>query len=137
MIRRQDIDISDPDFCVVNVVRATKGGRPRTVTVSVRFRPFLEWLVERAGLHRDGHVFQGRGDQGQSLAKRTQSAVRYACERLEIECYGTHGFRKCWAQELHRLLGGQGFDDQAARREVAQALGHNRVAVTYSYIPRG
>ncbi len=137
MIRGQDLDVSSPDFCVVHVVRATKGGRPRTVTVSVAHRAFLERLVEQAEVHRDGHVFRGRGDRGRSLARRVEGAVRYACDRLEIACYGTHGFRKCWAQELHRMLGGQGFDDQAARREVAQGLGHNRVNVTYSYIPRG
>ncbi|MCP4591601.1 MAG: tyrosine-type recombinase/integrase [bacterium] len=136
MIRGQDLDIAKPDFCVVNVVRATKGGRPRTVTVSVAHRPFLERLVEQAEAHRDGHVFQGRGDRGSSLARRVEAAVRYACEQLEIACYGTHGFRKCWAQELHRLLGDLGLDDREARREVAQGLGHNRVNVTYAYIPR-
>ncbi len=137
MIRGQDVDISDPNFCAVRVVKATKGGRPRTVTVSTTHRAFLERLVERAGIHRDGHVFQGRGDRGRSLVRRTQAAVTYACEQLEIACYGTHGFRKCWAQELHRLLGGLGVDDHDARREVAEGLGHNRVNVTYAYIPRG
>ncbi len=71
------------------------------------------------------------------MAERTRAAVRYACGQLDLACYGTHGFRRCWAQELHRLLGGLGLDDREARREVAEGLGHNRVNVTYSYIPRG
>jgi len=35
----------------------------------------------------------------------------------------------CW--------GAWALDDRKARREVAQGLGHNRVAVTCSYIPKG
>jgi integrase len=120
MIRGQDVD---PRACTVHAVRATKGGRPRTVTVAGEHRPFLERLAAQAEGNRDGHVFQGRGERGSSLARRVEGAVRYACGQLEIACYGTHGFRKCWAQELHRQLGGQGFDDRAARREVAEGLG--------------
>jgi len=52
--------------------------------------------------HRDGHVFQGRGHRGQSLVKRTQAAVCYACERLNVEHYGTRGFRRTWAQERYQ-----------------------------------
>ena len=133
MIRGRDID---PRACTVNAVRATKGGHARVVSIDSKHRPFLEKLEGRASSHRDGHVFQGRGSRGASLVRRTQEAVSYACRRLEITCYGTHGFRRGWAQERYGTLRDRGLDDHQARRLVAQALGHNRFDVTYSYIPR-
>ncbi len=69
-------------------------------------------------------------------ANRTRGSVRHACERLEIECYGTHGFRKTWAQEQYQQLRMQELDDEEARRELAEGLGHNRPQVTYSYVAR-
>lgn len=134
MIRGQDIN---PRTCTVHAVRATKGGRARVVSIDPKHRPFLEKLDERASAHRDGHVFQGRGSRGASLIRRTQEAVSYACGRLEITGYGTHGFRRGWAQERYGTLRDQGLDDHAARWSVARGLGHNRLDVTYSYIPRG
>jgi hypothetical protein len=56
---------------------------------------------------------------------------------LKEDCCGTHGFRKTYAQERYKLLRSEGLDDRAARLQVARELGHNRVRVTYSYIPRG
>ncbi len=38
--------------------------------------------------------------------------------------------------QLQRVVG-LGLDDREARREVAEGLGHNRINVTYAYIPRG
>ena len=133
MIRGQDID---PRTCTVHAVRATKGGRDRVISVDFQHRPFLEKLERQASAHQDGHVFQGRGSRGASLVQRVQAAVSYACERLEITGYGTHGFRRGWAQERYKKLRDQGLDDREARQLVAQGLGHNRLSVTYSYIPR-
>jgi integrase len=62
--------------------------------------------------------------------------VRHACERLGIACYGTHGFRKTWAQEQYRQLRMQELDDREARCELAEGLGHGRPQVTYSYVAR-
>jgi integrase len=117
-------------------VKGTKGGRPRNVDVDLKHREFLVRLKDRAEGHRDGHVFQGRGHRGQSLVRRTQDAVRCACERLGIESYGTHGFRRTWAQEQHQALLAQGLSDHESRQSLAEELGHGRVAVTYSYVPR-
>ncbi len=133
MIRGQDID---PRACIVHAVRATKGGRPRMVSIDPQHWFFLEKLEGRAKEHRDGYVFQGRGSRGESLVRRTQSAVYYACGQLVITSYGTHGFRRCWAQERYQGLRNRGLDDHAARRSVARELGHNRIEVTYSYVPR-
>lgn len=133
MIRGKDIDV---DRCTIHVSAATKGGREREVQVDEKYRPFLEHLKERAGQHRDGHVFQGRGDRGASLVRRVSGSVRQACRRLKLEHFGTHGFRKTWAQERYRALRQAGASDREARRKVSQELGHNRLSVTYSYIPK-
>jgi integrase len=133
MIRGEDLDVEE---CKVRAVKGTKGGRPRTVHVDKDHVHFLARLKRRAEGHRDGHVFQGRGRRGQSLASRTNGSVRHACERLGIECYGTHGFRKTWAQERYRRSREEGLDDCESRRELARGLGHNRREVTYSYVRR-
>lgn len=133
MLRGQDIDLNT---CTVYAVKSTKGGRPRKVNVDPKHQVFLERLKDQSENHRDSHVFQGRGHRGQSLVKRTRSAVRYACERLDIEHYSTHGFRRTWAQEQHQELLEQGLNDRESRQSVAEGLGHGRVDVTYSYIPR-
>jgi integrase len=133
MIRGEDIDTED---CAIHVEKGTKGGRARTVQVEPGHREFLANLKERAEEHRDGYVFCSRGDRGSALAKRTRTAVRCACQRTGIPNYGTHGFRKCYAQGRHRELLGDGEGDRGARRAVARALGHNRVDVTHSYISR-
>jgi len=133
MIPGEDLDVEE---CKVRVVKGTKGGRFRTVHVDEGHADFLARLKRRAEGHQDGHVFQGRGCRGQSLASRTNGSVRHACERLGIECYGTHGFRKTWAQEQYRRSREEGLDDCESRQELARGLGRNRREVTYSYVLR-
>ncbi len=128
-LRGQDID---PKRCIIRVDKGTKGGRPREVRVDPQHRDYLSSLKERAAQHRDGHVFQGRA----GLGRRTEDAVRYACQRLGIQDRGTHGFRRMFAQERYRKYREQGLGDREARRELARDLGHGRIAVTYSYVPR-
>ena len=77
-----------------------------------------------------------RDQADQSLARRVRSAVQQACIRLGEPCYSTHGFRRTFAQERYRNLRAEGLDDRAARRALAGDLGHNRIDVTYSYVPR-
>lgn len=127
-IRARDID---PQACIIHVRKGTKGGRDRDVKVDPQHRQLLADLKAQGERQRDGHVFRGRG----SLPDRTQDAVYKACKRLEIESYGTHGFRKEWAQTRYRELRAQGLDDQEARREVATQLGHGRIQVLDHYLP--
>ncbi|MBN1887193.1 MAG: site-specific integrase [Thermoflexales bacterium] len=133
MIRGEDIDA---ERCVIQVVDGTKGGRSREVQVGLEHREFLVKLREKAGGRRDGRVFCNRGDRGSALAKRVRSAVKCACERMSVPNYGTHGFRKCYAQDKHKELLTKGGGDRNARQAVARELGHNRVDVTYSYVSR-
>lgn len=130
-VRLRGVDI-DPERCVIRADKGTKGGRPREVRVDPQYRQELQEFKERAERHRDGHVFQGRG----SLGQRTERAVEEACKRLGIEDRGTHGLRRTFARERYESYRQAGMDDRQARRELARDLGHNRLDVTYSYVPR-
>jgi hypothetical protein len=55
---------------------------------------------------------------------------------LEIRVHGLHRLRANYAQNLYEDLKENGESDQEARREVSRRLGHNRVEVTNSYIPK-
>ena len=133
MIRGKDIDA---EKYVIQLEKNTKGGRPRTVRVDREYKPFLAHLKERAQRHRDGHVFQGRGHRGQSLVKRVQGAVRHACERLGLACYGTHGFRRSFAVTRYQAYYAQSLTDGEARKRLTTDLGHNRPQETYAYVAR-
>lgn len=126
-LRAQDLD---PERCIIRLQRGTKGGRPRSVRVHPRYRPLLARLKDRAARRRDGHLFAGRG----SLAQRTRRAVRESCNRLGSECFGTHGFRKTFAQGRYKSYRAQGLTDTEARQSLARDLGHGRIDVTKSYV---
>jgi integrase len=128
-LRAQDID---PERRTIRVEKGTKGGRPRTVQLDLGHGDYLTLLKERARRH-GGHVFQGRG----GLGKRTENAVTRACRRLGLQDYGTHGFRKTFAQGRYREYCTAGMSDREARQKLADDLGHGRRDVTYSYVPRG
>ncbi len=133
MLRGVDIDA---ETRTLHLRRGTKGGRERTLIVDPQYREFLGELQQRATAHRDGHVFQGRGDRGSSLIKRVETAVAAACQTLGIPCCGTHGFRKTYAQGRYAEVRAAGESDHTAREQVSQELGHSRVSVTYSYVPK-
>jgi hypothetical protein len=108
----------------------------RTVVVAPEQQDFLQELVERAAQHSDGYVFQGRGDRGKSLIRRVQVAVLRATKQGGIPHYSTPRFPQtvrptAICRSIRRRA-----DGQEARKMVSHALGHNRVAVTYSYVPR-
>jgi len=133
MLRGADIDVA---HCQLHLSKATKGGRGRIVDVAPEQQDFLQELVERAAQHSDGYVFQGRGDRGKSLIRRVQAAVSRATKQEGIPHYSTHAFRKMFAQQRYAEASATGQTDREAREVVSHALGHNRVAVTYSYVPR-
>ena len=67
-----------------------------------------------------------------------RTAVRQACDELSIQRRGMHEFRGTAANEFMRAKELPGYDEAAARRELAQWLGHSphRTAVTYVYVPK-
>jgi integrase/recombinase XerD len=130
-LRKEDIRIKDPSIIEIRVERGTKGGQPRRFEIpDEEAKAFLKNLREKS---EEGFIFKNR----KGLAKRTADAVRHACERLgNVPLHGTHGFRRTFAQKMYRSLRAQGKSDQEARLLVANALGHHRVEISYSYIPR-
>jgi integrase len=69
---------------------------------------------------------------------RLERHVRQACDQLNIQRRGVHGFRATAACEFVDLKRALGFTEAEARRELAMWLGHNphRIEVTYAYVPR-
>ena len=63
-------------------------------------------------------------------------AVRKAARELGIKISGVHRLRANYAQKVHKDLMKAGMSDREARREVSHRLGHSRVEVTGSYIPK-
>jgi integrase len=69
---------------------------------------------------------------------RLERYVRQACDQLDIQRRGVHGFRGTAACEFVNLKRALGFTEDEARRELAMWLGHNphRTEVTYAYVPK-
>lgn len=57
-------------------------------------------------------------------------------EDLGISASGIHRFRSNYAQARYNEMIAQGLTDREARKQVALELGHRRIGITYSYIPK-
>jgi len=57
-------------------------------------------------------------------------------EDLGISASGVHRFRSNYAQARYNEMIAEGKTDREARLQVARELGHRRISVTYSYIPK-
>jgi integrase len=70
---------------------------------------------------------------------RLERYVRQACDALDIQRRGVHGFRATAACQFVDVRRALGYTEAEARRELAMWLGHNphRTEVTYAYVPRG
>lgn len=116
-----------PGYQGVVRVRRGKGGRSREVPVPVEFRRQLEALLQSTpGEDRLWPV--------QAIAFGEE--ILSACQRAQIPSRGVHGLRHSWALEQYSHLRRLGYSDPEARQIVSWWLGHNRLAVTLSYIPR-
>jgi integrase len=69
---------------------------------------------------------------------RLERYVRQACDQLDIQRRGVHGFRGTAACKFVDLKRALGYTDAEVRRELAMWLGHNpqRTEVTYAYVPK-
>jgi integrase len=133
-LRVQDIDLEKGSISLNTNSNAnrTKGGRPRVVMVQAENRKFLEELKTSGERRPTGHLFTDRC----ALPDRVRAQVRRACQKLEIPCLGTHGFRKTFAVGDYHRHRQTGQSIKKALLETSQQLGHNRAAVTrQSYIP--
>jgi len=132
-LRAKDIDI-EHGVIYLNVegnANRTKGGRPRDVNYLPEQTDFMVGLRRLGEATPTGHVFHDR----RSLADRAREQVSKACQKLNINCLGTHGFRKSFAVEDYHRRRTNGAGDHQALLETSIQLGHNRAEVTrQSYV---
>ena len=101
-----------------------KGGRYREVPISIM-------LLGRLG-ETQGYYFTPK----ESWCANFRTTVQKATKALGIEGSGVHRLRATYAQLEYIRLRLDGKEDEGARHAVSKLLGHNRLDVTYAYIPR-
>ncbi len=74
--------------------------------------------------------------QARQWKDRLERSVRQACDQLDIQRRGVHGFRATAACKFVDLKRALGYTEAEARHELAMWLGHNphRSEVTYAYV---
>jgi integrase len=75
-------------------------------------------------------------DPSRSWKQAFYQAVRDAARVLGIQVSGVHRLRANCFQNTYADLMEEGWDDQQARQKMSKDAGHNRVEVTYSYVPQ-
>jgi len=119
-LRGQDIDLARSCLHVTG-----KGGKVRTVPmptdIAARLNPSMQYQFTPSSAWRSAF----------------RQTVARAAKALGIQLTGVHRLRANFAQQRYLRLRQDGLDDQAARLEISHLLGHNRLDVTYHYIPDG
>lgn len=72
----------------------------------------------------------------ESWCRNLRKGVQKVCIELGIEESGIHRFRATRAQIWYAAFRNHGLNDREARIKVSKLLGHNRIDVTFSYIPK-
>ncbi|MBN1453276.1 MAG: site-specific integrase [Anaerolineales bacterium] len=104
-------------------------------------------VVGKGGKERDVELPVGMGEQlnpskqylfdpSRSWKQAFYQAVRDAARALGIRVSGVHRLRVNCFQNTYEKLIAKGLNDREAREKVSQNAGHNRVEVTYSYVPK-
>ena len=75
-------------------------------------------------------------DPSRSWKQSFYKAVRDAARALGIQVSGVHRLRANSFQNTYNELVTEGMTDQQARKQIAHKGGHNRIDVTYSYVPK-
>lgn len=101
-----------------------KGGRHRNVDlpadIAMQLNPSRQYIFNPSHSWKD--VFY--------------HAVREAARALGITVSGVHRLRANCLQNTYNKLTMEGLTDLEARKKVSQDAGHNRVQITYSYVPK-
>lgn len=116
-----------PGYAGVVKVKKGKGGRPREVPVPEWYRFELESTL--AGLKPEDRLWPIQ-------SKEFGRAVYGACAEAEIISRGVHGLRHTWVIQRLFHLTSLGYSEDEARQLCSWWLGHNRLAVTSSYLAK-
>jgi len=103
-----------------------KGGKSRPV-------PIPTSLLEKLSLIRTPNYYF---TPSESWCANFRNTVQKACMAVGIDGSGVHRLRATYAQLQYTKLRMAGMNDRQARLAVSKLLGHNRIDVTYAYIPR-
>jgi integrase len=101
-----------------------KGGRKRGVDLPVGLAKQLNPSKQ--------YLFSPNRSWKQALYQ----AVRDAARALGIQVSGVHRLRANCFQNTYDELIVDGSNDKEARQKISKDAGHNRVEVTYSYVPK-
>lgn len=132
LLQEPDLDRERP---AIHVQRnSAKGGKSRIVALPpADTQGNANLQAALAGIPANRH-WLWRG--GQRFTARLQQELRSACDELDIPRLGLHGFRNLFAEEYLMRALQRGLDEPEARHEVSRLLGHNRIDVTYNYVPK-
>lgn len=132
----------------LEVVKGTKGGRPRTVPITSEKQ--REW-IEKAKALTEGNKKASTSDQSRSLAEVKAHTYYFlrACGITRENGLTAHGLRHEYAGDRYQELSGAAAPvrggnlkatdrqtDFAARLQVSNELGHGREGVTTYYLGR-
>ena len=119
-LRGRDVNLASGCLTVTG-----KGGKVRTVPlpedIGKQLNPSAQYLFTPSAAWRSAF----------------RQAVARAARALGIQITGVHRLRANFAQQRYLRLRQEGLDDRAARLQISRLLGHNRLDVTYHYIPDG
>jgi integrase len=118
-LKGENVDLENMVFRITG-----KGGRYREVDLPIeiarQLNPSMQYLF----------------NPNRSWKVSFYRAVRKAARELGITVSGVHRLRANCLQNTYQKLTTEGLTDREARKKVSQDAGHNRVNVTYRYIPK-
>lgn len=121
----------------------TKGGRARTIPVTMEYQ---RWVLAQVR-----QLIPGDGSLIPASSTYAEQLKRYEYQTLQAGLRNTHGFRHAYAQRRylaltgwpcplaggkrrHQMTADERESDRSARLQISGELGHNRLAITDTYL---
>lgn len=124
-LRKQDIHF----WRNVLVVYRGKGGRLREIPIDTQRAVELLQILCYGKEDKD-ILFPGYN------RRELERVMEKACHEAGIDVHKTHNLRHSYAVKRYENIRTNGATDKEARQVVSQLLGHNRIDVVNSYVPR-